>query len=127
MRAGCGTSHCDGSTSFPASGLRIRVSWLSPSSAISSVAHVHATTRGHPAHAERQTEAGENIFDLIERLPSEVLGGEHLALGPLYQIPERTDVGILEAVRGTDGEVELFDRLGQHLGHARIDFRSCGF
>src|SRR5512140_1404256 len=83
-----------------------------------------ATSGGNAGHAERQTQAGENVFDLVERLAAEVLGGEHLALGPLHQIAQSADVGVLEAVRGADGEVELLDRLGKHLRQARVDFRS---
>src|SRR5438270_115687 len=85
-----------------------------------------ARTAGHAGHAERQSERSENVFDLIERRAAKVLGRKHLTLGALNEIAERADVGVLEAVRGADRKVELLDRLGQHLGHARIDLGSGG-
>src|SRR5258707_872653 len=87
--------------------------------------HPRAARRG-ACHTERQPEAGENVFDLVERLAAEVLGGEHLPLGALHEVAQRADVRVLQAIRGANREIELLDRLGQHLGQARIAFRSGG-
>src|SRR5437867_7883462 len=75
---------------------------------------------GHP---ERQSEAGENVFDLIERFTSEVLGGEHLALRALHQVSECTNVRVLQAVGRTKEKIKLFDGLGNNSRETRIDFR----
>src|SRR5437868_8242147 len=85
--------------------------WCSPSL----VVHAGAAAARNARHAERQAEARENVFDLIERFAAEVLRRKHLALGALNEITEGADVCVLEAVRGADGEVELFDRLREHL------------
>src|SRR5215212_3003805 len=86
-----------------------------------------AAARRELGHAERQPEAGQHVLDLVERFTAEVLRREHLTLGALHEIAEGADVRVLEAVRGAHGEVELLDRLGEHLGETRIDFRSGGF
>src|SRR6185503_5031171 len=47
--------------------------------AFSLLAHARAAG-GDAGHAERQPEARQDVFDLVERLAAEVLGGEHFAL-----------------------------------------------
>src|SRR5687767_10688746 len=120
-QAHCGTSHCDGSMSARACDSPFRVAFTNPSLRL---AHLGgAATRRNAGHAKGEAERRKNVLDLVERLATEVLRREHLALGALNEVTEGADVGVLEAVGGTDGEVELFDGLDQHLRQARVDFR----
>src|SRR5512137_748405 len=50
-------------------------------------------------HSQAQSHAAQDLFDLVERLPAEVLGLEHLAFGLLYHLRDGLNPGILEAVR----------------------------
>src|SRR5690606_3787315 len=49
-------------------------------------------------HAEREVELPEDLLDLVQGLPPEVLGLEHLGLGLLDQLPDVLDAGVLQAV-----------------------------
>ena len=66
---------------------------------------------------KREAEAAENFLDLVQRLAAEVLGAEHLGFGLLHQVADGLDVGVLEAVVGTDAQLQLFDRAVEHLVH----------
>src|SRR5512140_1571704 len=44
-------------------------------------------------HAQRQSHAGEDLFDFLERLATEVLGLEHVGLGLLHELADVADVG----------------------------------
>src|ERR1043165_1351726 len=61
-------------------------------------------------HTEVETHAVQDLFDLIQRLLAEVLGGKHLALGALDQVANRPDVGILETVVRTNAQLQLINR-----------------
>src|SRR5947209_20143304 len=80
-----------------------------------------AAAGARAGHPEREAEACEDVFDLVERFAAEVLRRQHLAFGALHQVAERADVRVLQTVRRADGEIELFDRFRQHLRHARLD------
>ena len=53
----------------------------------------------------------EDVLDLVERLPAEVLRLQHLGLVPLHQLVDVLDAGVLQTVLGPDGELELVDAL----------------
>src|SRR5690348_13224235 len=84
---------------------------------------LHGAGRGNQAalsiklHAEAEAEVLENFLDFVERLAAEVLGAQHFGFGALDEIADGLDVGVLEAVVGTDAEFELFDRAVQHFVH----------
>ena len=67
------------------------------------------------AHAQPQPQVRENELDLVERLPPEVLGAQHLRLALLDELADRADVGVLQAVGRAHGELELIDALVQVL------------
>src|SRR5438105_142915 len=52
----------------------------------------------------------ELLHDLFERLLSEVCDGQQVVFGALHELPDRVDLGPLEAVAGAFREVELLDR-----------------
>src|SRR6185312_16908910 len=58
---------------------------------------------------ERQTALVELLDDLIERLLPEVGDGEQVVLALLEQLADAVDLGPLEAVAGTFGQVEVLD------------------
>src|SRR5215471_1240112 len=60
-------------------------------------------------HAQRKAHTAQDLFDLLQRLAAEVLGLEHVLLGPLHQLADEGDVGVLQAIGRTDGELELVD------------------
>src|SRR6266404_1209615 len=64
-------------------------------------------------HAQRQAHLRKDLLDLLQRLAAEVLGLQHLGLGLLDQLPDVADVGVLQAVRRTDRQLQLVDRLPQ--------------
>src|SRR5262245_47160678 len=66
-------------------------------------------------HAEAQPHRVQDFLDLVQTLPAEVLGFEHLALSLLNQLANRPDVRVLEAVVGPDRELELFNALVEIL------------
>src|SRR4029453_265790 len=66
-------------------------------------------------HAEAQPHRVQDFLDLVQALPAEVLGLQHLALGLLNQLTNRPDVRVLQAVVGPDRELELFDALVEIL------------
>src|SRR3954462_7618009 len=61
-------------------------------------------------HPQRQTALVELLDDLVERLLAEVGDGQQVVLALLDQLADAVDLGPLEAVAGTLGQVELFDR-----------------
>src|SRR5262249_47336158 len=78
--------------------------------------------RGRPVvelHAQAQPHPGQDLLDLVERLPAEVLGLEHVRLGLLHELADGADVRVLEAVVGADGELHLVDALVE-LVHPRF-------
>src|SRR5208337_1481758 len=64
-------------------------------------------------HAEVQAHLRQHFLDLVERLAAEVRRAQHLALGLLDEVADVGDVVVLEAVGGTDGQLELVDLLEQ--------------
>src|SRR6185437_4241399 len=68
-------------------------------------------------HAKGQAETRENLFDFVERFTAEILGAKHLGFALLNQVPDGLNIGVLEAVIGTDAEFQLFHRAVQHLVH----------
>src|SRR5262249_5017825 len=66
-------------------------------------------------HAQRQAHVREDLFDLLQRLTAEVLGLEHVLLGPLNELADERDVRVLEAVRRANRELELLDRAEEVL------------
>src|SRR6267378_1921151 len=54
---------------------------------------------------QRQAPFVELLDDLVERLLAEVGDGEQVVLGLLHQLADGVDLGALEAVAGTLGEV----------------------
>src|SRR3972149_3826915 len=59
-----------------------------------------------------QTEDGELLFYLVQRLPAEVLHVDDLLFCALHQVADRVDPGALQAVVGTHGEVQFLDGHG---------------
>src|SRR5580704_12216842 len=49
-------------------------------------------------HAETKAQIGQYFFNLIERFPAEVLGAQHLRLGPLDQVANGLNISVFEAV-----------------------------
>ena len=64
---------------------------------------------------KREPHLVQDLLDLVERLAAEVLGLEHLLLGPLHQLADVLDVGVLQAVRRAHRELELVDRAEEVL------------
>src|SRR5581483_12250780 len=62
------------------------------------------------AAAQRQPVLGECLLDLFDRLLAEVRDRRELGLGLHDEIADRLDADPLEAVVGTDPELELLDR-----------------
>jgi len=60
-------------------------------------------------HTERKSHVGEDFFDLLEGLSTEVLGLEHVLFGSLYELADQGDVRVLEAVGTPDAEFEFLD------------------
>src|SRR3954453_3364697 len=56
-------------------------------------------------HTEIETHTIQDILDLIQRLLPKIFRGQHLALGPLHEIANRTNVSILQAVIGPDRQL----------------------
>src|SRR5436190_14857877 len=61
-------------------------------------------------HAERETHLRQDFLDLLQGLPAEVLGLQHLGLGLLHQVADGLDVGVLQAVGRADRQLQLVDR-----------------
>src|SRR5258708_795617 len=70
-------------------------------------------------HAEAQTHFYENVLDLVERLPAEVLGLQHFVFALLHELADSLNIRVLEAVVRAHGEVKLLHRAVQVL-KARI-------
>jgi hypothetical protein len=73
------------------------------------------------AHAEHQPMALQYLFDLCQRLLTQVRGAQELHLGALHQVTDVVDVLGLQAVRATNRKLQLIDRTQQdrielHLG-----------
>src|SRR3954454_5285879 len=58
-------------------------------------------------HTEIETHTIQDILDLVQRLLAKILGGQHLALGPLHEIANGTNVSIFQAVVGPSRQLEL--------------------
>src|SRR5919197_622601 len=71
-------------------------------------------------HSQGEPHLREDLLDLLQRLAAEVLRLQHLGLGLLDEIADGLDVGVLEAVRGADGELELVHRAEQVLVELRL-------
>jgi hypothetical protein len=81
------------------------------------------TGRRRPAvelHAELQAALGEHVLDLGERLLAQVRRLEQLDFGLLHEVADVVDALGLEAVRGTDGQLEVVDRAQQHRVDAAL-------
>src|SRR5438067_13756482 len=61
-------------------------------------------------HSQTETHLGEDFFDLVQRLASEVLRLQHLGFGFLNQFADRLNVSVLQAVVAADRQLQLFDR-----------------
>src|SRR5687768_5767412 len=76
-----------------------------------------------PLAAQRQAALVELLDDLVQGLLAEVGDGEQVVLGALAELADGVDLGPLEAVAGTLGQVEVLDgqvevgRAGRHAGH----------
>jgi hypothetical protein len=57
----------------------------------------------------------QDLLDLVERLPPEVLGAEHLGFGLLDEFADRPDIGVLQAVVRPHRQLELLDALVEIL------------
>src|SRR5258708_28356548 len=66
-------------------------------------------------HAKGQAESLELLLDLVEGLFAEVAVFEHLLLGLHRQLADGGDVGVVQAVRRADGELDLVDRHVEEL------------
>src|SRR3569833_1068776 len=64
-------------------------------------------------HAEMETHLGEDFLDLVERLAAEIGGPQHLGFRLLDEVADVNDVVVLQAIGGTDAELELVDLLEQ--------------
>src|SRR4026209_885711 len=53
-------------------------------------------------HPEVKSDSVQDLFDFIERLLAQILGGQHFTFAALYQISERSNVSILQTIVGTD-------------------------
>src|SRR3954471_5110752 len=62
-----------------------------------------------PLAAQRQAALVELLDDLVQRLLAEVGDGEQVVLGALHELADGVDLGPLEAVAGTLGQVEVLD------------------
>src|SRR5580658_2228070 len=60
-------------------------------------------------HSEREPHVRKDFLDLFEALAAEVLGLQHVLLGALNQLADEGDVGVLQAVGGSNRELELVD------------------
>src|SRR5262245_36006851 len=77
--------------------------------------HGHRGLTAFYLHTQAEAHLGEDLFDLVERLAAEILGFEHLALALLHQLTDILDIGVLQAVSGTNRKFELVDPLAQVL------------
>src|SRR5919204_6431383 len=59
------------------------------------------------AHAEAEAHRVQDFLDLVQALAPEVLRLQHLGFGLLYELANRPDVRILQAVVRADRELEL--------------------
>src|SRR4051812_8023943 len=73
--------------------------------------------------AQRQTPLREGLDDLVDRLLAEVRDGGELALRLRHEVADRLDTGALEAVVGTDAELELLDEDVVHRAAAALPAR----
>src|SRR3989454_11021248 len=82
--------------------------------------------------AQCQAVCGESLLDLFDRLLAKVRDRGQLVLGLHDQIADRLDADALQAVVGTDSQLELLDREILHpvsegrLGAAASVPRRCG-
>src|SRR6266404_8706234 len=64
-------------------------------------------------HTEAQPHRGQDFFDLVQRLASEVLGLQHFGFGLLNQFADGLNVRVLQAVVAADGKLKFLDRTVQ--------------
>src|SRR5690606_6120948 len=60
-------------------------------------------------HTEAESHFVENLFYLVERLPSEVLRTEHLCLGLHHEFADILNIRVFEAVRASYAQLDLFN------------------
>lgn len=82
---------------------------------------------GLELHAEAKAELDELVLDLVERLLAEVAVLEHLRLALEGELADAGDVGVVEAVRGADGELDLVDAHGEQLLEAAVLLADLGW
>src|SRR6267378_1470793 len=70
-------------------------------------------------HAQTEAHLHQYILDLVERLPTEVLGLQHFVFALLDEFADGLDVGVLQAVVRAHGKFKLLDGTVQML-EARI-------
>src|ERR1700677_2314311 len=61
-------------------------------------------------HPQGQPHVREDLLDLLQALPAEVLRLQHVLLRALHELTDEGDVRVLEAVRRADRELQLVDR-----------------
>ena len=64
-------------------------------------------------HAQSQTAGSQHFLDFIERLATQIWSLQQLVLGALNQVTDVIDVFGLEAVGGTNRQLQLIDRTQQ--------------
>src|SRR3954451_2172336 len=72
---------------------------------------------------ESQAALREGLDDLVDRLLAEVRDGGELALRLRHEVADRLDTGALEAVVGTDAELELLEEDVVHRAAAALPAR----
>src|SRR5947207_9731524 len=78
-------------------------------------------------HAEREPLLAKDLLDLVQALPAEVLGLEHVLLGLLDELAKRADAGVLQAVRAPHRKLQLVDvRLEESVELALRELRARG-
>src|SRR6266849_4116410 len=60
-------------------------------------------------HAQGEAHLHQYILDLVERLAAEVFGLQHFIFALLDELADGLDVGVLQAVVGAHGKLELLD------------------
>jgi len=81
---------------------------------------------GLELHAQPEAELDELVLDLVEGLLAEVAVLEHLSLGLEGELADAGDVGVVEAVGRSDGELDLVDAHGEQLLEAAVLLTDLG-
>src|SRR4051812_46358478 len=66
-------------------------------------------------HPQREPHVGEDLFDLLQGLATEILRLEHVLLRALNELTDQGDVRVLEAVGRANRELELLHRAEEVL------------